>query len=75
MEGRVIVNVVFYGLIINVFLMAIAFGIVAGVATISPRYEPVRGLFAPAATFLGVVGTFLGVVRSFLVDMLADVGQ
>lgn len=68
---RAVVNLVFFALIFNVFIMALAFAIVAGLAHFTNAGSAVKGLFGPAAGFLFAVAAFLGTIRAALVELLA----
>lgn len=67
---KAVVNLVFFALIFNVFVMALGFAVVAGLANLTPAGNGLRGLFGPAAGFLLAIAAFLGVVRSALVELL-----
>lgn len=65
-----VINLVLYSTIVNVFVLAVGFAVVAGLAFV--RANPLAELFGPASGFLVLLATLIGVLRSMLVDLLED---
>lgn len=68
--ATVVVNIIFYSLILNVLIMALGFGIVAGVSWI--RGGDLSPTFAPAAGFLTMIAGFIGVIRSYTATLIEE---
>jgi len=69
---RAVVDLVFFALIFNVFIMALGFAIVAGLANFTDAGGAVRGLFGPASGFLVIIAGLLSTVRSAIVELLTS---
>lgn len=71
LQPDTVINIVFFALLFNLGVMAVAFFAVAGIASVQGNPK-IAAAFAPAATFLGLVSVVFGVLRSALVALLAD---
>lgn len=71
LTGRAVINLLFFSLITNVVVMAIAFGIVAGLAAFLNAGQT-AAIFQTAAGVLLGLTTMLTLFRSVLIGLLDD---
>jgi len=71
LTGRAVINLLFFSLITNVVVMAIAFGIVAGLAAFLNAGQT-AAIFQIAGGILLGLTTILTLFRSVLIELLDD---
>lgn len=67
-----VVNIVFFALVFNALIMALAFSIVAGIAEFITQSSGLVPVFGGAAGFLGLIATLMATLRSALVELLSS---
>lgn len=66
-----VINIVLFSVAFNIFIMAISFAILAGVAHFQ-NLPNLAQLFGMATGFLVLLGTVVGVIQGGLVNLIED---